>query len=387
MENNEFERIKNTVKILSEANKISKHIEITGNALPKILGLKLTNRCNLRCKHCYEWNENGYHHNLDKDFASSDLNFDLIEKCLEEMKDNIPELYLWGGEPLIYYEIRKLLELLIKYDPIMAICTNGHLLVEHIDLLKQYSSNLELVIALEGSEKNNDLLRGKGSFKRTINAIEEISNLKKKGEFFAKITVHTMISNGNYSEIIEFIRFMEQSGVENLILCFPWYISEHCSMEMENYYNDNFDWLKSDINQNHSWNAFKYHILKENQQSVVDLIRNIRELKFKINLKIQPNLDEKYITEFLNGTSNINSGFSKCLSLYSRMDILPNGKVTSCKHFPEFIVGDLNTQSVNEIWTSYEMNKVREIYHKKKSPACSKCNNFYLHGYKKEQNK
>ena len=58
----EFNLIKNTVKVLSEAKRKSVDSKIVGDEMPSIIGLKLTNRCNLRCKHCYEWNENGYHH-------------------------------------------------------------------------------------------------------------------------------------------------------------------------------------------------------------------------------------------------------------------------------------------------------------------------------------
>ena len=29
--------------------------------LPEEIAFKLTNRCDLRCTHCYQWNDDGYH--------------------------------------------------------------------------------------------------------------------------------------------------------------------------------------------------------------------------------------------------------------------------------------------------------------------------------------
>ena len=380
----EFNLIKNTVKVLSEAKRKSVDSKIVGDEMPSIIGLKLTNRCNLRCKHCYEWNENGYHHHLDSDFASSDLDFELLKRCLVEIRENKPMFYLWGGEPLIYYKISELLDILSEIDPIMAICTNGHRILEHIEVLKKFSSNLELVIALEGEKENNDKLRGTGSYNKTIEAIKEISQLKKKGQFFAKITVHTMISNENIDEIPAYIRHMEDIGVENLILCFPWYISEECSYDMDCFYESNFRWIKKENKSVYSWHAFKYHIMKDNYNQVIKLIENLRKMDFKINLKIQPDLKRSTdIVEFLDGNSaNLKCSKGRCLSVFSRMDILPNGKVTSCKHFPEFIIGDLKKQSISDIWSSSEMNLIRQTLKNSNSPACSKCNNYYLHNFK-----
>ena len=383
MEKAEFELIKNTVNNIGIAKKSFMTMDMSENRLPHIFGLKLTNRCNLRCKHCYEWNKDGYHNRLNDEDKNDDLDFDIILKCIEETKDIHPSFYLWGGEPLIYNRIADLLQILADRDAIVAICTNGHALMKYIDILKKFSNNLELVIALEGDEKSNDALRGKGSYQKTIGAIKELAELKKKGEFHGKITVHTMISNDNLDDMVPYLEHMEDIGVENLMLCYPWYISDDVSDDMDRYFEKNFSWLYNEKNMNiNSWHAFKYHIQKENYEKLLSMMKEIKKQKWEMNLKIQPKIKDESVCDFLDGENILKNEDCQCLSVYSRMDILPSGKVTTCKHFPEFTIGDLNKQSVSEIWCSEEMNKVRMTFRRERAPICSKCNNLYLHGYK-----
>ena len=54
-----FDLIKKVASNISISKKISQGLDENSD-IPYVIGIKLTNRCNLRCKHCYEWNESGY---------------------------------------------------------------------------------------------------------------------------------------------------------------------------------------------------------------------------------------------------------------------------------------------------------------------------------------
>ena len=93
--------------------------------LPEEVAFKLTNRCNLRCKHCYQWNEDGHHHNLNKTEQNRDLDFSIIEKVFAATHNLKSNIFLWGGEPLIYRDWDRLVDLLEKDPRWTSICTNG----------------------------------------------------------------------------------------------------------------------------------------------------------------------------------------------------------------------------------------------------------------------
>jgi len=71
--------------------------------LPQEVAFKLTNRCDLRCIHCYQWNETGYHHRLTKE-RHGDLELSIVARVLEATRAVKSNVYLWGGEPLVYQD-------------------------------------------------------------------------------------------------------------------------------------------------------------------------------------------------------------------------------------------------------------------------------------------
>lgn len=381
----EFERIKKAARNIANA----RNAVISGdfyNKLPSILGLKLTNRCNLRCAHCYEWNEEGYHNNMNESDKNKDLDFSIIEKCFQETKDIKSNVYLWGGEPLMYQHIDDVLRLLAKDQRVTAICTNGIRIIEKSELLLPLSDNLELLIALDGTEEQNDAIRGKNVHKRVIEAIEHLMSLKKEGLFKGKISVHTVVTNENIGTLKNHIDEMEKLGIDSMLLCLPWYISDEVSNSMDDFYDNHFKWLNVSENDCvNSWHAFKYQLKKEKIPLFTQIMKDVKNNLWNLHIKMQPDIGIHHIENFINGKEIQESGRRTCLSIANRMDILPNGKVSTCKHFPEFTVGDLQELSVSEIWDHEKMNKVRELLFHNTMPVCSKCNNFYLHGYKAKE--
>ena len=70
--------------------------------LPEEIAFKLTNRCDLRCSHCYQWSEDGYHRQLSAAEVKGDLDLGIIASVFEATRSKRSNVYLWGGEPLVY---------------------------------------------------------------------------------------------------------------------------------------------------------------------------------------------------------------------------------------------------------------------------------------------
>lgn len=87
--------------------------------VPTEIGLKLTNRCNLRCTHCFQWDDGGYHHSLDKDELKKhgDLSFEIVNELFNKTKEAKSSLYLWGGEPTLYAHWDRLIDLIVPIKP------------------------------------------------------------------------------------------------------------------------------------------------------------------------------------------------------------------------------------------------------------------------------
>jgi len=377
--NQSFDLLKRTVE---NAVMVLRHRKASNVSLPETIGIKLTNRCNLRCTHCYQWNESGYHQHMDRAEQTLDLDVRLFERLLEETRPVKSRLYLWGGEPLVHREIERILLLLEQDVRETTICTNAHFIQKHLDALCRISSNLELLIAIEGFEKEHDLLRGNGSFSRVMAQIDQLLKLRAGGVFKGRISVHTVISDRMVGRLYELMEFFEAKGIDLVLLCFPWYISEETSRDMDDFVLDRFDWLIDDVGKNrHSWDAFKYRIDPQSVEPLIADLKRINSRAWTIRVRYQPGLEFDEIEEFVRGKSMTARCATTCMVLNTRVDVTPTGNVSACKFFSEFSVGNMNEQTLSEIWQSETYNRIRETLGQKLSPACSKCNVLYLHAH------
>lgn len=378
-----FDMIKKVAANISKAKKFAKGLPGSANA-PSVIGIKLTNRCNLRCKHCYEWNDDGYHHNLSGDYKNADIDIKIIEKCIDETKDTNAMFYLWGGEPLLYKNMESLLEMLCDKKRYTIICTNGILLNKFYDKLIPFGEKLELLLGIDGDRESHDALRGKGNFDYIMKQIEPLLEMKKSGKFKGVLSVHTMVSNENIQHFYDTVCFFDSLGIDNLTICLPWYISDETGKEMDDYFKQNFshfDLMDSNVP---SWYAYKYRIDEKNFELVENALRRIRNGNFRINVKFQPDIEGDELFSFLSGQSISHCDKRECYTVFSRVDVLPNGLTTSCKHFQELSYGNLNDMSLSDVWNSPELSYIRKTISEQQMPVCSKCNNLYLHSYKKK---
>src|SRR5262245_6031414 len=131
-----FEKMRRIAPTLLEAQRAEAN-DWRGRALPEELSFKLTNRCDLRCTHCYQWRDGGYHHQLPQAEKNGDLNRSIIAIAFEATRSLKSNVYLWGGEPLIYHEWDGLIDLLSNDPRWTALCTNGTWVEKRIESLNR----------------------------------------------------------------------------------------------------------------------------------------------------------------------------------------------------------------------------------------------------------
>ena len=155
---------------------------------PLIAGLTLTNKCNLRCRHC-----------RIPDRKVEDLTFEGATMILDSFyKEGGRTIYLQGGEPLLWRDNGHNFEDVVKYAHkigflSVVIYTNGTLPIE--------SSADTVFVSLDGLQKTNDYLRGE-TFDKIMGNI-----LRSK---HASLFINFTINNYNRSEIEDFCQYINK---------------------------------------------------------------------------------------------------------------------------------------------------------------------------------
>ncbi|MGQ9472476.1 MAG: radical SAM protein [Candidatus Caldatribacteriaceae bacterium] len=180
----------------------------------KILGFQwhLTNRCNLRCNHCYQ--------SQFQDLLPEEIIFQVAAKLLMELKERNyhATLNLTGGEPfLLGNTLFSLLDFLNASEVVqeLTIITNA-LLIDEKDIQKlgTYEKFTTLKVSLEGARAvTNDAIRGKGTFEKVI---QKLTRWREKGLF--EIILMFTVSKKNLAEVEEMFSLTQNLHFDGLMI-------------------------------------------------------------------------------------------------------------------------------------------------------------------------
>ncbi len=188
----------------------------TGPYVPNGLLLQwhITERCNLRCEHCYQ-----------DVYSGQELTFSQQLEILEQFKNL---LNLWrsknnnnnlrghititGGEPFVRKDFLDLLEIFSQNKSFFsfAILTNGSFIDSKMASKLANLAPSFVQVSLEGTKNTHDNIRGDGNFEQTVSAIKHLVREK----------IHTLISftahRGNFREFPELVQIGKKLKVNRI---------------------------------------------------------------------------------------------------------------------------------------------------------------------------
>ena len=168
----------------------------------RYLELMLTERCNLRCRHCYLG-----------EVGEQELPLAAVLQTLKEFQEMQGlRVLLSGGEPLLYSRWQELNERLPEFELRLVLLSNGLLLTDKvIQELKVH----EVQLSLDGLETGHEVIRGKGTWAKTVGRLEA---LQAAG---VEVSVATMIHRGNLAELEKMKYWLQGLGIREWNLDIP----------------------------------------------------------------------------------------------------------------------------------------------------------------------
>jgi len=248
-----------------------------------------------------------------------------------------------GGEPFLKKDLFNLLTYLDGKSQIkeLILITNGSLITkERVDFLKGLRKIKRIKLSLEATNKErNDFIRGKGSFQKTLEAIELLKN------DFEVILMFT-VSKYNLDEVPKLFDFSLSLNIDGFII--ERFIPLGQGKQMKEYLLDSQDWQKL---VNMVLESCQYECLKE----------DILPIKaFWIKLK----------THLLNGKTPQLLG-ATCAIGPDNLCLMSQGEVYPCRRF-NLTLGNLQNQSLFELVAN---SKILSQFQNKKNlkGKCRQC--------------
>ncbi|MFL6123182.1 radical SAM protein [Actinophytocola sp.] len=378
----EWGDLRRTVALRAEGRRAVATDAAYATPMPREVSLQLTYRCNLRCEHCFQWSDQGFFQDFSKEKQRTELDLGIVEKVLRSTEETNAKVFLWGGEPLMYTRFAELADLLAGTRRVVNICTNALLIERNMDHLLKIGSGLRFLVSLDGLGADHEALRGKGTFPRTIRNVQALLDRQRSGDFAGEVSLSCMVSNETIGSMYEFMEWAEELGVNSVYFQFPWYISPAVAESMDRLYEESFSWLNPPPpGTKPAWHSYTYRLLPENVDTLKESMARLAERRWRVRVRYQPQLEADEVDEFVLGTPRPAQKRSRCLAVSNRLEVHADGKVSSCKFFPEFVIGDLNDDSVEDVWQGEAFRRVRTVLRGTSlMPVCSKCILLYLNG-------
>lgn len=309
----------------------------------KLVHLQITKKCNLRCWFCGQWGKKGFF----ADSSGEEMKFSDWEKVIAELVElrrktgNNISVILWGGEPLTSPIFDETAELLCKNDFPVGAVTNGTLINEHAEILKNKFTRV--YVSIDGNREVHNKIRGEGVFEKAAENLKMIHGGK------AKISLMSVISPDNIDILDSLPETLLALPCDELILQDMIYMTASEINEYKTGMKEVFGINAAEID---SWGNEDADKKKKEQA-----LRKIFAEKYPKPVIYLPH----------------NSTTDYCRSAFWHIHIAWNGNVLYCTDFYDFSAGNVKKESLLNIVDNELSEKFREEIKNNRCVTCRHC--------------
>ena len=338
---------------------------------PQTVSFTITNHCNLRCKMCGQWSEEGYIKNkidsLQQNLGIADWKM-LVDEIAAHQ---IPSVIIRGGEPFMYSGIIELLEYINSKGLFISIDTNGILLTKYAaDLLR--IGKIHITISVDGTEEIHDQVRRvPGCFKKVEDGLKLLDELEAKSPNKISRSICFTISPYSLVGFGEMPNVARHLSIKTLVIV-PY-----------NYITDNLGALyKNELQEKLGCTAFSWQGFHHNDSGVDVLEFKKQYQKYLANLGDLYNYpylaltESEYQTWFQDAAKPVKP--FQCSNIERLIDIQPNGDANFCVDTPDFVIGNVKESTLEELWNGEPAERFREYRRKNRLGACYRCVSKYM---------
>lgn len=333
----------------------------------KSVAFKITYLCNLSCVMCGQGRF--YRENMCNVNANH-LELDVLKGVIDEVQKYTPQIYIWGGEPLLYPHLADFLHYIKIKGLNSFVTTNGILLDAFVEQLVEQRV-AEITVSLDGPMEVHEKIRGKtGIYNKIVNNLRLLNEHKQKvGKVLPIVDLHIVVVRENYSMLYDFVSMLKRENLcRRIRIQLPMFFTIDMSNEFKGYVKDTFD--KAD---GKSWAYFTDDYADMDLEVLNENIRRIKE-EYKNILYFPSNVDID--TWFKKPEHPFRE---KCLTAFKRINIEPNGDVIACPNFPETVYGNILKESLETIFNNEIISKHRNAICQNPSMICPRCSYLYLY--------
>ena len=297
---------------------------------PVFVVMDITNKCNLRCKHCSIWSNSP---------GIAEMSTNQVKRLLDDLKKWLGTFHFGfcGGEPLLRKDLIDIIQFASQKGIITSVVSNGVLLDERWAKQLLSCNPYSVTISLDGiTAQTHDFVRGiPGTFDKATAAVKHLKDIKNRYDSKTRITINTVIMEPNLDELLGILNWVETNGLEDI-----WFspLGQNFGISM-----DNADWF-------HKSNLWVRNLDKLDQ--VIDELIRRKENGAPINNTVSHLNSIRYYFR-----SACPSKLSICEAGITTIGISANGDIVLCPYMKP--IGNGMNSTLKEMWNSDKAKGIR----------------------------
>jgi SynChlorMet cassette radical SAM/SPASM protein ScmE len=330
-----------------------------GIPFPTAMSVSVTGRCNLKCQYCFY---------ADEMTALSDLPTEAWLKCFQELTAmGVRNVTLTGGEALTRRDFWELVDGVIANHMRYDMLSNGTLftekVIEQFNVGKRRIRLNSIQISIDGSTAEIHNMSRPNSFERAMRGLR----LLKAAGF--PLTVRVTINRHNYKDLENIAHLLlEDVGLPSF--------STNEAVPLGSGCNNMGTMVLTSAEKLETMRIFKR--LEERYGNRISALAGpLAKLKMYAEMDHARETGEK--------STRWQMGYlTACGCVFSKLDILHDGSIVPCNMLGSLVLGNIQTDSIEEIWRSHpvlQAMKARRAIPLSQVPGCEDCEwNEYCNG-------
>ncbi|MGB7538055.1 MAG: radical SAM protein [Anaerolineales bacterium] len=338
---------------------------------PQTASFTLTNACNLRCRMCGQWSEEGYIR-AQSSASRNELALADWKRLVDEIAEHgLKSVILRGGEVFLYPDIIPLLEYLRAKGIFTSIDTNGTRLASFAaDLVR--IGNMHLTFSVDGPEEIHDSVRGvKGTFQRLREGLARLEEEEKRQGAALSKSITFTISPWSYRGLGQLPDVARSLGIGSICIVAYYFIPRAIGETYEAELGKNFGCKAF------SWRGFHHEESGVDVEKFPGELRAYRSALAGItDYPYFPMSEDEYRTWFTDAVTPV--GSTACANVEKLIDIQPAGEANFCVDFPDYVIGNVRESTIAELWKSPRAEAFRAYRRRQPLAVCARCGAKYM---------
>lgn len=335
----------------------------------QLISIRITNACNHRCAVCGQWGDTGYNRKKDPKELGKTVPVETYIKRIDEVAHYDPMVYITGGEPTLYKGLLPFIQHCKSKKLTVNLVTNGCKLAEMADELVEAGLD-EISISFDGpKEIHDECRRVPGAFEEAIKAIQAVQDakrrLKKRKPYI--LTIAT-VSDKNAGLLAEVIEETEPLHPDLMVVYYHWFTSQKKGEEYTKILQKWFDVTPI------SWHGYVSQFPREHIEELKQSIAKIKSTRYEHPIVFIPDINIDQVDAYYENLDEM-FGYNRCINPWIEINIMPNGDVVPCRDQPDVVMGNVQQESLLDMWNNDKYRKFRKLLKEQGGllPICGRC--------------